>query len=615
MTTAPLDVLRARCGAGPRGPLLGGLFGGLLGGLVVAFVVLAVYWPMLGNGFHSDDFALLVNNRDLGLGGFFRFLLAADYGGRDWVYWRPGWALVCYLVHALAGPEPRAFMAVALGMHVVVCLIVFGIALAALRATVPATAAALLFGLASAHAEAVVWISAATNVVPAAALLFVGAWLVWRFAELGGEWRLWSCCVLVTASLTFKEAAYGFPLVALAALGTNRRAWGRRGAMLGCVAVFVAGVVALHYACLSKTHGLVGSAADVLAVAVHHAAGFARHLVPVSIADGWVVAVLLVLFAVALALCSATARFFLLWTAAATFPYVVLTHGERFAYFFHGPLALFVVQVAVDVVRRWPHRLVLAAASLTIAAIGCSLAKDTRSVIESYRRGSAAAEHVFASLHERGLDRADTLLVDNIPPYLTNGFEQMLELRTGRHVEVTVLQLLPQPPFLIYVDERTGSLARDATMLHYDARSERYEATSFGEVVGSLLPVPLFAIASHYRLVADAAAATAELGRAGVDPAQEPLLYERPVPEPDAGAVGRILRIETDLRKMGVSLECSGHALLVIAFPVPGVRFADPGQILVDGQPAKVLSANLRFHAVIVPPGVHDVVLRPAFGS
>lgn len=77
-------------------------------------------------------------------------------------------------------------MVVALGMHGVACLIVFGIALAALRATVPATAAALLFGLASAHAEAVVRISAAYNVVPAAALLFVSAWLVWRFAELGG---------------------------------------------------------------------------------------------------------------------------------------------------------------------------------------------------------------------------------------------------------------------------------------------------------------------------------------------------------------------------------------------------------------------------------------------
>lgn len=58
------------------------------------------------------------------------------------------------------------------------------------------------------------------------------------------------------ASLTFKEAACGFPLVALAALGTNRRARGRRAAMLGLVAAFVAGVVALHNACLSKTQAV-----------------------------------------------------------------------------------------------------------------------------------------------------------------------------------------------------------------------------------------------------------------------------------------------------------------------------------------------------------------------
>ncbi|MEO6594759.1 MAG: hypothetical protein ABIP94_08405 [Planctomycetota bacterium] len=579
--------------------------------------MLAVYWPMLGVGFHSDDFSLLVNNRDLGFDGFWRFLVHADYGGRPWAYWRPGWALVCYVVYAVAGADAHAFMIVGLAMHIGASLLVFSIGLAASRATVSATAAGLLFGLASTHGEAVVWMSGSTSVIPPAVLVFACGGLVWAFAERGGASRLVLLTLLAPASLAFREAAYGFPLVALGAVGSIPRARGRRGVILGLVAAFWVALIGLHYTYLCKTQGLAGGVMDIVKVAAFHAAGFVRNFVVLPIdgwfSDGWIVAAMLASGAIAWALCSATARFFLLWTVAGMFPYVVLAHSGRFAYFFLAPFALFATQVATDVVRRKPRWSVLGVVALAIAAIVWLVAKDTRSMIEKYRRESAGVDRVFDFLHENGLDRADSLLVDNIPPYLANGFTAMLELRTGRAIPVTVLEMAPRPPFVVYVNERTKDLAPESTLLRYDAKADRYQLASFGEVLGSLLPVPLFGIANRHRVVDDEAAARAELGRGAWQPEQGPLLYERPVPEIDAGATGKILRIDTDIRKMGVTIECSGHVLFVLAFPVPGVNFTGAGQILVDGQPAKVLLANVLFHAVVVPPGTHDIVFRPSF--
>ena len=63
--------------------------------LLVAALVVG-YWPLLDCGFYSDDFAILQYSRDLGWGGFFDFLLFADYGDRPWATggragrWRSG---------------------------------------------------------------------------------------------------------------------------------------------------------------------------------------------------------------------------------------------------------------------------------------------------------------------------------------------------------------------------------------------------------------------------------------------------------------------------------------------------------------------------------------------
>ena len=50
--------------------------------LVVVAAVFAGYAKLLGQWFYSDDFVHLLNNRDLGWHGFFRFLVFADYGAR-----------------------------------------------------------------------------------------------------------------------------------------------------------------------------------------------------------------------------------------------------------------------------------------------------------------------------------------------------------------------------------------------------------------------------------------------------------------------------------------------------------------------------------------------------
>ena len=122
---------------------------------VVVAVVVAAYASLLGHWFYSDDFAHLLLERDLGFGGFLRFLLFADFGERPWVYWRPGWVGLFQLVNGCAGTTPWPYHLVCIGLHAVASVAVFAVARRAVGSVLLAFAAALLFALMPSHAEAV----------------------------------------------------------------------------------------------------------------------------------------------------------------------------------------------------------------------------------------------------------------------------------------------------------------------------------------------------------------------------------------------------------------------------------------------------------------------------
>lgn len=589
--------------------------GAHLAALAVVLLTIWAYRGMLAHHFHSDDFALVLQNRDLGFGGFLRWLFLGDYGGRSWAYWRPGWSLLFWGVHAVAGPQPGPYMLTALLLHVACVVAVYQIALRVAGAVLPAAAAAVVFALHPAHAEAVHWVSAAFNVLPACLLLTTAGWLLWRHHTEGRPRDAWWAFALIAASFAFKEAAYGFPLVVAASwwFGAQGRRWQRPHLRTLLFGLGLCAAIGLHYVFRSHASAPSGSLANNVEFVKACLTTLLRAVAPLPGSTGEVVATAAAIFAVLFALGSQLTRYLLVWSACATLPYVVMSSGGRFSYFAHAPLALLLARAGTACgATRSAWRGVLAAAAIVATLLLSPLRLQDE--IDRFGAESQAAQHVLDALeHDRLLD-TDRLAVDVIPACLRNGLESAIELRVGRRIQVRSLGTIERPPFVILVDE--GALtARDGPFLHFDKAANRYVRGSFAEVFGDLVPVPLFTLAGRYRVVADDAQALQLMRGREIDPFSEPILHA-PLPVPIGEPVAaRVVAVRTDIRNMGLVVECERAVLLVVAFPIPAEFEKPPGAIHVDGVPVPIVRANLLFPAIVVPAGRHDVRLLPSFGG
>jgi hypothetical protein len=551
----------------------------------VAVVLLTVwsYRSMLAHHFHSDDFALVLQNRDLGLGGFLRWLVLGDYGGRPWAYWRPGWSALFWGVHSVAGSLPGPYMMMALLLHVACVVAVYRIALRVAGAVLPAAAATVVFALHPSHAEAVVWVSAAFNVLPACLLLTTAGWLLWRHHAEGRGRDVWWAFALIAASFAFKEAAYCFPPVVAASwwFGARERRWQRthlRSLLLG---LGLCAAIGLHYVFRNHAKGPDASLADHTAVVIQHLAALLRALAPLPGSAGQVVAIAATLCVSGLALGSRLSRYLLVWTVCATLPYVLMSSGGRFSYFAHAPLALLLARAGgLSGATRSTARAVLAAAAIVATLLLSPLRLQNE--IDRFGRESEAAQHVLDALEQDELLDTDRLAVDRLPDCLRNGLESAIELRIGRRIEIRSLDAVQRPPFVIVVDDGART-ARAGVFLHFDQDANRYVRRSFAQAFGDLIPVPLFTLAGRYRVVADEAESLQLLRSGAVDPFSEPILHTPP-PVPVAEPVAaRIVEVRTDLRNMGFVVECERAVLLVVAFPIPAEFDKPPGAIHVDG--------------------------------
>lgn len=562
------------------------------------------YRGLLGHWFVSDDFALLCDFRDLGLDGLTRFLVFGDLGDREFVYWRPGWAALFWLGHALFGTDALGHYALCIAMHAAVAVLVVLIGQRHGASLLAAGSAGALFAAMPTHVGGVAWIAAAYNVLPAAFTIALAAAAFWRFAANGrpadARWAL----AALALSLTFKEAAYSLPPLFAGALLLHQR----RGLRAWLPVVLALGFVLLHYGLCARRAAVESDVATTLVVVAHHLAMYARSIVPLLPADD---AAALALTAGLAALVwwrgNAWSRYCLLWMAAATLPYVVLTHGERFLYFAHVPAALLVGQGLAAVLVALPRArwlvVVASAAGLLL------LANATSSGVAAHGRAGDECRRVHAFAARERLGERQDLIVDGVPPSLENGLAAMLRLFFGRSPNLVALSVHPRPPFLLYHDRAFDALAADTPVLCLSGPEPRMGTKA--DVVGDALPLPVLSLAGRCEVLAPGTDAVAAMRAKGARLVAEPVLAAAPpcaIAEPTRA---KIQNVVVALTGITLDVDVDRPCLLVIAFPVP-IEFGVRGTVAIDGERVPVFAADGIFHAVCVPAGRHRVVVQPA---
>jgi hypothetical protein len=242
-----------------RGRLARHIFVPILLALAVAALTLYAYRELPGRPFAADDYEWLLNVRDLPFGQLIR--RAFDFGAQSHFY-RPLVWLLLWAEQRAFGLDPRGYHAVSLALHLLNAALAGllawrltkdqGLTADARRPTTEmqtTTPSSLVFGLSSvlvaaivalhpAPFEAVVWISAQSELLAAALLLVaLHLWLYRRpttddrrptspsiWSVVGGRWSLLAILALGLALLAKESAAIGLPLLMLIGFSVARPA-------------------------------------------------------------------------------------------------------------------------------------------------------------------------------------------------------------------------------------------------------------------------------------------------------------------------------------------------------------------------------------------------------
>ena len=177
---------------------------------LLAAAVLAVYGFTLGFGFVYDDHLQVERNPWLRAPDGLRLFLTRPFWGFEpgslpSNYYRPAFGAFDSLLARLYGPDPTAFHAASVALHLAVCLLVALVARRLIRGegeNAAALVAGLLFAVHPAHAEAVAWVGGQPDLLAALfALIAVLAWLARRNA-LGAVAYLLACLAKETGVAT-----------------------------------------------------------------------------------------------------------------------------------------------------------------------------------------------------------------------------------------------------------------------------------------------------------------------------------------------------------------------------------------------------------------------------
>lgn len=214
----------------------------LLGALAVGAAVLYAYRELLGRPFAADDYQWLLNVRGLRLGQLARN--AFDPAAQTHFYRPLVWVLFWLQVRAF-GLDPHGFHIISLGLHLLNAALAGWLAWRIVGRQIPKSTGGLRLGgallagavvaLHPAPFEAVVWISAQSELLAAALLLLaLHCWLS-RTPAPGAPhvgvtlWVVLATLALGLALLAKESAVIGLPLLLLFGWGTPPSGTARRG--------------------------------------------------------------------------------------------------------------------------------------------------------------------------------------------------------------------------------------------------------------------------------------------------------------------------------------------------------------------------------------------------
>lgn len=571
--------------------------------LAPVLITLLLYGRSLDEFFQKEDFELIRRARDGGLVELVTTRAINHVHGENYgPFWRPGWWVAVELLHRCFDLEPFGYRLWALALHV---LLLVSVQLAVLRWTGSHLAgflAGLFLATTPAPIEAVVWMSAATNVMPA--VLAVGAsgvaWLV--YLHSGKKRAAAAALILFALSLAFREAGYHLPplflLGWLVMRGVPRTArdWLRCG-----IPVLLAGaVVQLHFLVLDPNVTPSISPLQWVQRIGGNAAKCAGLFLPFSqrwVALGISAVVLVALFVIS----GARARYFLLWSALAVFPYVASKgYAPRFSYFPALPLAVGLALAANDAGRR-AGRAGTAVATAALCGLGLTNALFFPQVLDPYQRFSRSCKRVLDDGLSQGVAGFERVCIDNVPPVLRAGVESMFELYLGKRIDFTDAHMYARPPFVIHEGDIPAE-APEQGFMRIDRKQASVQFCDRATFLRGLAPISMFSFPREPRLVASAGEALAMIRRGEVDLTREILLGEQWTIAPGSEEV-EVLSKRWAPGRFELELRTPADAFVVLAW-----RSRGAARVTVDGRPAPILQADGLFQAIELPAGSRRVV-------
>ena len=387
--------------------------------------------------------------------------------GLEVKYFRPLVALTFVADRLMWNDAAAGYRATNLLLHVATTLVVFAIGRRLLTSVQAAVVAAALFAVHPAHSEAIVWVSARTDLL--CALLYSGAFLGYVRARAGrpgvGAHAAW--LMAFALALAAKEMAVTFPVVVAGYELCFRRGETMRSRAAGPLAS--AAIVLVYLAVRIQAVGPLAmpprpfaygfAEADALVRMLIASAQYVVNLVlfvpaePMITGPFWYahpawLAAIAAVAAAALAHSAAIVAdrrlliFGLAWMAVTMIPVLVVTVGERFLYLPSIGYCLVLGSQPLPRPLSFRSRAGVGLLSMTALLIVVLIVKN-----EIYgaaaTRSSYAIEDAAAALDRAPAARA--LLVADLPLASVLGFPHAVALaRPGRRVEVESLSIAPQ---------------------------------------------------------------------------------------------------------------------------------------------------------------------------